>query len=102
MRPQYSEEIHIYSGNPTAGKAAMLLGIAGEVIGVTVAGIGLAGLVNSHIGMINNAEYQKTIEFIQNNGIDIMKGGGITFAAGFITEKVGRIKHWYQNKNFYY
>lgn len=101
MKPQYSQEVHFYNGDPTAGKAAILLGVAGEVIGAATIGIGLAGLVNSQIGIINNEEYQKTIEFIQNNGMDILKGGGIAFAAGFITEKVGRIKHWYQNKNFY-
>ena len=92
--------------NPKAGKLAIFVGKMGRGIGITSAVVGGGGWVYSKIYEIlpflqENPSLEKSAHFFKNNYAPFLYVGGTLFVAGLISGVVGRVQHWWANKNYY-
>lgn len=94
-------ENRVHYENPKAGKLALFTGKAERVLGYISAGAGLAGWALDNIPIPNLQNSEGVIPFLEKSYGPLLYVGGGLLAVGIVSGTVGKIQHWWANKNYY-
>lgn len=103
MSKGLEQDLRVYHGNPSAGKGAMLIGKLSRVAGYITGSAGGIGFLTRAIApnIQNNSDVERLFHFLEDNYGSLLYAGGGLVLAGIIFGAIGKIKHWYVNKNYY-
>jgi len=89
--------------NPQAGKPAMFWGKFSRVFGYITASAGAVGSITNYIApnIKGNSDVERIFKFLEDGRRPLLYIGGGLIAFGVISGLIGKIQHWWTNKNYY-